>query len=51
MSKPVTISSLLKRKEGEKEGKEKGYPAKHPNISTSNRFLALAEKGKAEDGH
>jgi len=47
MSKPVTISSLLKRKEGEKEGKEKGYPAKHPNISTSNRFLALAEKGKA----
>jgi hypothetical protein len=47
MSKPVSITSLLKRKEGEKEGKVKVHPAKYPGISTSNRFLMLAEKGKA----
>jgi len=43
----VSITSLLKRKEGEKEGKEKVHAAKYPGISTSNRFLMLAEKGKA----
>jgi hypothetical protein len=37
----------MKRKEGEKEGKEKVHAAKYPGISTSNRFLMLAEKGKA----
>jgi hypothetical protein len=43
MSKPLTISSLLKEKG------EKGKPAtaKYPGISTNNRFLLLAEKGKA----
>jgi hypothetical protein len=46
MRKPVSITSLLKMKEGEKEGKYKVHPAKYPGISTSNRFLTLAEKGK-----
>jgi hypothetical protein len=43
MSKPLTISSL------QKEKGEKGKPAtaKYPGISTNNRFLLLAEKGKA----
>jgi hypothetical protein len=44
MSKPLTISSLLKKKEGEKE---KNPTAKQPGIHTSNRLLLLAEKGKA----
>jgi hypothetical protein len=44
MSKPLTISSLLKKKEGEKE---KNPTAKQPGIHTNNRFLLLAEKGKA----
>jgi hypothetical protein len=44
MSKPLTIASLLKRKEGEKE---KNPAAKYPGIPTNNRFLMLAEKGKA----
>jgi len=45
MSKPVSIGSLLKKNEEEKKG---GHPtAKYPGISTNNRFLLLAEKGKA----
>jgi hypothetical protein len=44
MSKPLSIGSLLKRKEEEKGS----HPtAKYPGISTNNRFLLLAEKGKA----
>jgi hypothetical protein len=44
MSKPLTIASLLKKKEGEKE---RNHMAKQPGIPTNNRFLLLAEKGKA----
>jgi len=44
MSKPTTISSLLSEKKGEKA---KAAAAKYPGISTNNRFLLLAEKGKA----
>jgi hypothetical protein len=44
VSKPVSIGSLLKRKEEEKGS----HPtAKYPGISTNNRILLLAEKGKA----
>jgi hypothetical protein len=43
MSKPTTILSLLK----EKGEKSKSGAAKYPGISTNNRFLLLAEKGKA----
>ncbi len=46
MSKPTSITSLLKEKEkGEKS--KTGTAAKYPGISTNNRFLLLAEKGKA----
>jgi hypothetical protein len=46
MSKPTSITSLLKEKEkGEKS--KTGAAAKYPGISTNNRFLLLAEKGKA----
>ncbi len=44
MSKPTSITSLLKEK-GEKS--KTGAAAKYPGISTTNRFLLLAEKGKA----
>jgi hypothetical protein len=47
MSKPQSISSLLKRKEDEKGEKENHHAFKKPGISTKNRFLLLAEKGKA----
>ena len=46
MSKPQSISSLIKRNEGEK-GERENHGVKKPGISTKNRFLLLAEKGKA----
>jgi hypothetical protein len=47
MSKPQSISSLLKRKEEDKGEREKHQAPRHSGISTKNRFLLLAEKGKA----
>jgi hypothetical protein len=46
MSKPQSISSLIKRNEGEK-GERENHGFKKPGVSTKNRFLLLAEKGKA----
>jgi hypothetical protein len=48
MSKPLSISSLLKRKEDEDKGERgKHQVPRHSGIPTKNRFLLLAEKGKA----
>ncbi len=47
MSKPQSISSLLKRKEEDKGEREKHLAPRHSGIPTKNRFLLLAEKGKA----
>jgi hypothetical protein len=47
MSKPQSISSLLKRKEEDKGEREKHQVPRHSGIPTKNRFLMLAEKGKA----
>jgi hypothetical protein len=47
MSKPQSISSLLKKKEEDKGEREKHQAPRHSGISTKNRFLMLAEKGKA----
>jgi hypothetical protein len=47
MSKPLSISSLLKRKEEDKGEREKHQVQRQSGIPTKNRFLLLAEKGKA----
>jgi hypothetical protein len=48
MSKPLSISSLLKRKEEEDKGERgKHQVPRQSGIPTKNRFLLLAEKGKA----
>ena len=47
MSKPQSISSLLKRKEDDKGERGKHQLPRQSGIPTKNRFLLLAEKGKA----
>jgi urease gamma subunit len=47
MSKPQSISSLLVRKEDDKGERGKHQLPRQSGIPTKNRFLLLAEKGKA----